>query len=597
MKDQPARQTVTPLTLAHELSPHGTISIYKVKGTKPERVVGAVIQESNRQLDTAHAASIAVSDLETFPETNLTVQGIAWVDRRRSTSFRGLRTDLINRYAVVATDGRYVAISTNSDRMRNGLRRWTRGPKQGYVTEVGPRVFRSLRDDRIAVAAWLRNTSTRDPQFVAMAVSGRDVGRGAVAADLCSYLASTVRVTHPVSKDVAEDVTVNPEHSKLTFRRTDKIGTWAEFVDIAFAWIGLTEQRNTNEPIFLPGASEPVQTLEGVGAPYDMMLTHVIPDPPSDDRTDDYEPEPSTITFHVPPDQGPQAFRVTGLIDGSIVGEYDVHLASVNDRWEARFGAVRECDHVGGAALRAAVDQQGIEIHFESEHLYSNSAVTIRSSRAIPFRSYQWHDFSDHDVTLEKPSNSATIMRRLLGTEHDRSLFGWVTRQPVFRKGWLICDDGAHETSDFIHVHDDELNLIAVKAAKSNGTSTSTEAVQLVQAQATKNLLFIDDIRELTTILHRRRNRLVVFKDGQRQENPEAFLRALGNLRPGTVSRTTTIIQPQLRQPEVARAHTRMGLNDRGTNVLTMIRIDELFRAVDQRCANLGIHFIVVGSL
>ena len=60
----------------------------------------------------------------------------------------------------------------------------------------------------------------------------------------------------------------------------------------------------------------------------------------------------------------------------------------------------------------------------------------------------------------------------------------------------------------------DQLNLIAVKAAKANGGSTSTDAVHLVAAQLSKSLFFGDDLVLLHRTLSARKAGLVVFRDG-----------------------------------------------------------------------------------
>jgi hypothetical protein len=185
-------------------------------------------------------------------------------------------------------------------------------------------------------------------------------------------------------------------------------------------------------------------------------------------------------------------------------------------------------------------------------------------------------------------------MRKLVGTSTDNSLFGWVVGE--YPKGWLVCDDGANETADFINLTDDTLALIAVKAAKIGGTSTSTEALQLVQAQAAKNIFFMEHLQLLHTTLRKRQSGLVVFKDGHRQPDVEAFLNALRTLKPASIRRQAIIVQPQLRQSEVRTAHNAMDMNSRNTTVLSMMRIDEMLRSLDARCAQLGFQLIVIGA-
>ena len=149
--------------------------------------------------------------------------------------------------------------------MRKSLLRWTRGPKQGYFDSFSDRAFRSLGDGKLAVAAWLRNTTPhRGAQFQTMSVSASNVGQSTVAADLRSYLASTVRVVSPVSNGHDEPVTISPSQSKLSFSKTDKIASWADFVEVSFAWLAHAET-TTAAPVFLPGTADVSDSLAGVG--------------------------------------------------------------------------------------------------------------------------------------------------------------------------------------------------------------------------------------------------------------------------------------------------------------------------------------------
>jgi hypothetical protein len=440
----------------------------------------------------------------------------------------------------------------------------------------------------------MRNTTpNRSSQFIAMAVSGDNVGQSAVANDLSSYLANTVRVESPVVEKRIEDVTLNANDSKLSFRKTDRIETWAELVDIAFVWLAHAENAG-NHATLLSGTAEVVDSLTGIGAPYEVVLS-VQPPQLQDDEDDDELPSTPLISFEIDPNQAPDSFSVYGLVDGARVGSYNVSLSQTEGHWNPKIAIVAESDLIGGALLRACIDHEGIEIHFETEHLYSYGTLAHRAGRPIPFRGYEWRSFTGFNTTQEKPSNKASEMRRLVGTTTDNSLFGWVVAD--YPKGWLVCDDGANETADFVNLTDDTLALIAVKAAKKGGTSTSTEALQLVQAQAAKNISFMEDLLLLHATLAKRQTGLVVFKDGQRQADAHGFLAALRDLKPASIHRRAIIVQPQLCQSEVQKAHNAMDRNSRNNNVLGMMRIDEMLRALDSRCAQLGFQMTVIGAV
>jgi hypothetical protein len=82
----------------------------------------------------------------------------------------------------------------------------------------------------------------------------------------------------------------------------------------------------------------------------------------------------------------------------------------------------------------------------------------------------------------------------VIGDDDDDSLFGWVVER--YREGWLLCDDGAGEVADFLHLaNDGTLTVIHLKAAKStlpNRRIAVTRFEQVV-SQAEKNSRFLVD--------------------------------------------------------------------------------------------------------
>lgn len=356
----------------------------------------------------------------------------------------------------------------------------------------------------------------------------------------------------------------------------------------------MTLQRNTRAMIPLTGSAELVDSLEHVGSPYEVLLTH--PEwPEALVELDGSEPIPS-VRFEVTGGQPPDRFKVATHLNDDYVGRGVIRITRKGEEW----GCALHLTDISGSSedarvVRETVEDVGLEVHFATEHLLSRGLIYRRPAMPQPFHRYVWSDFGSTNIFQEKPEGSPTEMRRLIGLPDDNSLFGWAVR--TYSKGWLVCDDGSNEVADFIWLSDDGLTLFAIKSAWRGGRSTSTDCIHLVQAQAAKNLGFLNDLDLLHDTLHKRRDRLVVFLDGVRQESPDGFLTALALSDQAFTRRGLTIVQPQLERSEVREAHTNLVQGRRLTNDLGMMRIDSMLRAASASCADIGIDFSVLGRI
>jgi hypothetical protein len=140
-----------------------------------------------------------------------------------------------------------------------------------------------------------------------------------------------------------------------------------------------------------------------------------------------------------------------------------------------------------------------VKIWYDSGHTISDGQVFELRHRDVPFTDFSWVDFSEYDVTKEKPS---ALDLKIIGEED--SLFCWVKNQwPLAtlgnaQGGWLACDDGAMEIADFIHLddksHPPKLSLIHVKASDDDKAArgVSVSKYEVVTSQAIKNLRSLD---------------------------------------------------------------------------------------------------------
>jgi len=128
--------------------------------------------------------------------------------------------------------------------------------------------------------------------------------------------------------------------------------------------------------------------------------------------------------------------------------------------------------------------------------------------KRVGFDGFVTQDFKGINIKKEKPDKFSNI-------GNDDSLFCWVQRK--FNKGYLLCDDGAMEKADFIHLDGGKtLSLIHVKGAKSDGQERkiSVSSYEVVVGQAVKNLLWFERSDLAEALKGRVRKSNSFWKDG-----------------------------------------------------------------------------------
>lgn len=187
-----------------------------------------------------------------------------------------------------------------------------------------------------------------------------------------------------------------------------------------------------------------------------------------------------------------------------------------------------------------------ITVYYDSGHAISGGRIITPSVRPEPFRNWDFREFAGYDITREKPAILAQDIHDAIGKHGDQSLFSWVAEN--YAHGYLICDDGTGEISDFLHIaHDCTLSYIHVKAASTRNANRGVAVgkYEVVASQAVKNLSALT-----TRTLHERlKNPRVTepacWVDGQRVSARDQFLEALEYHGPQDDKRVV-IIQPHV---------------------------------------------------
>ena len=109
---------------ARLLKPYGSITVTKLKGTKPDRALDGLISQVRTALNRGRTKLMhppSLSDTAPLKGTALTIRGLDWEVELHASSFTDGRTNREHRYFVAVTNGTYVAFSTNDDSMRKAV--------------------------------------------------------------------------------------------------------------------------------------------------------------------------------------------------------------------------------------------------------------------------------------------------------------------------------------------------------------------------------------------------------------------------------------------------------------------------------------------
>lgn len=246
-------------------------------------------------------------------------------------------------------------------------------------------------------------------------------------------------------------------------------------------------------------------------------------------------------------------------------------------------------------------------IRYPDGHVVAGRVAYLPHYSAVPFTGWEWFDFSVSrpvNVTKEKPTfvnaagtSSADLSQ--IGATGEDSLFSWAhDRWGTGRFGLLLCDDGAGEIADFLHLapRDQDgwslLTFVHAKGGKSKkgDRQLSVTAYEVVVAQAVKNLAYSepDTVAEkLRTLSATAR----VWKDGVPDSDASGFADELLS-RGQKVRRRIVVLNPQTvkAQYEIDTAAASPSLRARHAQLSTLLL------EAEAACRSVGAQFSVFSA-
>jgi len=554
---------------------------------------------------------------------------IAWahyVEKRSPSWFAGEGvTDTLNQLVIVAKRGDLYALLFSDNGLRSPVAkkvlRATNGPFARIRRLSSTEINKAFVESQVRTL-WLSGTHRRTAiKPDSKMLSGLELETSLDPLGDQTYYFSSVRSTMSLSDQLTSAVVgASPTGSRIWIGPTR---SWEDFI----ITLGLILDRAANcmndaarpdRP--LPILASAITTLEGIEQPYD--LAFIVPEQVNDGAGPVGEDELRWLQQF-----GDAAkFEVTAVA-GSANFEADVYWADVRlgrlaYEFEQTLGSdvrlkIRKLDGFDNEdrdaeMLKICRQPDHITVYFDTGHTFSRGHFYETRFRDARFSDWQWVSMA-HDGTAfwqEKPLDGKRFAVENTGNAEDRSLFGMVVRHwPNLEErgqqtGWLVCDDGAMESADFIHVNDisdpPELTLIHVKGSGSDNVNRglSVSDYEVVVGQAIKNLRHVDRglLREKLAANAQGVLQNAVWHNGQRQENREALLAMLDGL--GSHLKTKVVVfQPRVRRSVFDNIRVKMANgNLADADVRRMQQLDALLLGARADFLSLGVDFVVIAD-
>lgn len=573
--------------------------------------------------------------LEPATEHDGTFVALAYYVEKRSPSwYIGTEIfDKINQLAVVARRGNLYAILFSDNGLRNSfakkVSRATDGPF-GKITRLSSSQINKAFVEKEVRTLWLSGTHRRTTiKPDSKILSGLELETSLDPLGDQTYFFSSVRSTMSLSNHLPSAVVgASPSGSRIWIGPTK---SWEEFIGsiriiLDRAASHMDDSARPDKP--LPVLASAVATLEGIEQPYDLAL--IVPE------------QVSAYTGAVDEDENRwlQQFGDAARFDIiSVAGSAnfqaevfwaDEKLGRLAFEFEGTLGAdIRlkiqkvdgfENDVRDAEILKICRKPENLTVYFDTGHTFARSHFYETKFRDARFLDWRWVSMAEDDTAFwqEKPLDGKRFAVEKIGNtgdsktgeEKDSSLFGMVARHwPNLEKrgnqtGWLVCDDGAMESADFIHINNvsdpPELTLIHVKGSGSDNKNRnlSVSDYEVVVGQAVKNLRHVDQglLRKKMAGNAEGVLQNAVWHDGKRQENRADFLEMLEGLG-SNIKKKVVVFQPRTRRSAYDRVRKNMddGKLDR-PDVRRMQQLDALLLAARSDCFSLGAEFYVIAD-
>ncbi|TDQ01038.1 hypothetical protein [Labedaea rhizosphaerae] len=524
-------------------------------------------------------------------------------ERRATPNWSGERTepiDVVNQLTLAIRRGRFVVVHTpvSDEALRKWLRRFNRLYR--YLPSA---VLRSTFQGN-GRTVWLRGVHRRRfTKADSKTLVGMRVQEVLDDDEDASFAMSAAAIDYVPTDDgaiVRGRLTVSPQRSRIYWKVRVDMPT---FLAATTETVDLLDKALVAEPQdeLFPQLAIPEIDLCNVRGAYDISIAEPdelfdMPDPDGDLEARAHLLRNSILEVVGHPESA--AFTAVVGHDGAEVGKLSIKPVPRGDGFDldVRFAEVPSSEKHARRIRDAIGDGDLVRVYYESGHTFDEHQINCQNQTAPPFANLEFADFGLHLVTREKPLvHGDQAIHGAIARPGDLSLFSWVVEQ--YSTGWLVCDDGAGEVADFLHLDGGTLTAIHVKGAHSGSPArhVSVTAYQEVVGQAVKNLrsLTTDSLVDRFTV--HRIAQPAAWRNGTRVTDLSEFVRALRDRTTRNKTRVV-IVQPHLLRSvhDAARKAAEDGTPTRESRSLTLL--DGLLRSARKAVISLWDDLTVIGS-
>jgi len=311
------------------------------------------------------------------------------------------------------------------------------------------------------------------------------------------------------------------------------------------------------------------------------------------------ESEWDTLTFTYTLQNNVYVLSVVNNITNTDLGSFGI-IFSDNESYVNFFVLSSSNSQESQNIQRALENKYVIKYWFLNQYMISNGLIYQQSFSNVVFKEFIWSDFTGYEVTKEKPNANDLTQ---IGQED--SLFSWIKNtwtglspnlsdiNQTIIDGWLVCDDGANEKADFIHISNEDIptiSLIHAKGANTNGSNRriATTAYEVVVSQAIKNLMYIDknSLAETIDIAPNLHVENLVWENGQ-TSNRQAFKDFLTTIQ--EYKKRVVILQPHVTKTKFTGTLSTDEAKHRHN------QLSALLLSAQNTIQSLGAEFVVIG--
>lgn len=616
---------------SRQCSPYLSVSLFKVIGDAAP-ATGIVLERIKEQAkEAAEQKGLEKPRFSNVadPETEVGDTSLSWVHysiKRPPSWFSGDDiNDITHHLIVVAKYNNIVAMLFSETGLRNSIARkigkTSDGPFSKITRLTSTQINRAFVESEVRTL-WLSGIHTRTATKPdSKILSGQELETSLDPLGDQSYYFSSVRSTMSLS-DAADSKVVgaSPTSGRIWLGPSKSWGGFTSNLNLILTRASSLIENEERPEQPLPILASTINSLDGIEQPYDMAL--IVPEYIRDDAADQANDEARWIEqfgdvakFELVAINGSPNFETDVFWGDDKIGRLACEFEVGSDlkiRLKARKVEGFDQDDIEAEILKICLNSENLTIYFDTGHTYSRGQFYETRFRDAWFEDWDWvrMDLDQTALEREKPLDGRRFAVEDTGNQDDKSLFGLVAKHwPNLADrgdptGWLVCDDGAMESADFIHIDNQgeppRLTLIHVKGSgsKKANRGLSVPDYEVVTGQAVKNLRHIDRglLREKLSANANGVLRDAVWHNGERQENRGGLLAMLDNLG-SRLNKTVIVLQPRVRRSTYDSIRRKMDQgNATAKEVRQLQQLDALLLGARADCYSLGADFKVISD-